>query len=137
MSNANLIIAKGRLHRGENTRIFTYCSHTGLSTVGYLLLHRTDFQFIADFKVLEFSRFYDQSLLYFTFHINHSTTRLTHRETISNSPPIKFWGVLLAWFTVGQGPIVLAVGAGGGCLEIFTLIYHLFSFSLSLGDDPI
>ena len=31
------------------------------------------------------------------------------------------------WITVGQGPTALAVGAGGGCLEIFTLIY-LFSF---------
>ena len=39
--------------------------------------------------------------------------------------------------TVGQGPIALAVGAGGGGLDIFTLIYHLFSFSLSLGDGPI
>ena len=26
------------------------------------------------------------------------------------------------WKTVGQGPIVLAVGAGGGCLDIFTLV---------------
>ena len=25
--------------------------------------------------------------------------------------------------SVGQGPTVLAVGAGGGCLDIFTLIY--------------
>ena len=24
---------------------------------------------------------------------------------------------------VGQGPIALAIGAGGGCLDIFTLIY--------------
>ena len=33
---------------------------------------------------------------------------------------------------------VLAVGAGGGCLDIFSLVY-LFSFSssLSLGDGPI
>ena len=30
---------------------------------------------------------------------------------------------------VGQGPIALAVGAGGGCLDIFTFIYP---FSLSL-----
>ena len=37
--------------------------------------------------------------------------------------------------TVGQGPIALAVGAGG--LDIFTLIYPFFSFSLSLGDGPI
>ena len=36
-------------------------------------------------------------------------------------------GVLLIWIIVGQGPIVLAVGAGGGCLDIFSLIYH-FSF---------
>ena len=27
------------------------------------------------------------------------------------------------WITVGQGPIVLAVGAGGGCLDIFSLSY--------------
>ena len=34
--------------------------------------------------------------------------------------------------TVGQGPIALAVGAGGGCLDIFTLIYHFSSLSPSL-----
>ena len=40
--------------------------------------------------------------------------------------------------TVGQGPIALAVGAGWGGLEIFTLIYPFFSsFSLSWGDGPI
>ena len=39
--------------------------------------------------------------------------------------------------TVGQGPIALAVGAGGGGLVIFTLIYPFSSFSLSLGDGPI
>ena len=38
--------------------------------------------------------------------------------------------------TVGQGPTALAVGAGGGCLDVFTLIYPFFH-SLSLGDDPI
>ena len=42
------------------------------------------------------------------------------------------------WITVGQGPTALVVGAGGGCLDFFTLIYpFLFSFSLSLGDGPI
>ena len=39
--------------------------------------------------------------------------------------------------TVGQGPIALAVGAGGGGLDIFTLSYPFSSFSLSLGDGPI
>ena len=32
-------------------------------------------------------------------------------------------GVLLIWIIVGQGPIALAVGAGGGCLDIFSLSY--------------
>ena len=32
---------------------------------------------------------------------------------------------------VGQGPSVLAVGAGGGCMDIFSLVYH-FSFFLPL-----
>ena len=41
------------------------------------------------------------------------------------------------WITVGQGPTALAVGAGGGCLDIFTLIYPFSPFSLSLGDGPI
>ena len=36
-------------------------------------------------------------------------------------------GVLLIWIIVGQGPTVLAVGAGGGCLDIFSLA-HQFSF---------
>ena len=31
------------------------------------------------------------------------------------------------WIIVGQGPTTLAVGAVGGCLDIFSLVYH-FSF---------
>ena len=30
--------------------------------------------------------------------------------------------------TIGQGPTVLVVGAGGGCLDIFTLIYPSLLF---------
>ena len=37
------------------------------------------------------------------------------------------------WMIVGQGPIGLAVGAGGGCLNIFTLLYH-FSFPSPLSE---
>ena len=36
------------------------------------------------------------------------------------------------WITVGQGPTALAVGAGGGCLVIFTLIYPFSPLSPSL-----
>ena len=45
---------------------------------------------------------------------------------------LQCWGVLLIWIIVGQGPIVLAVGAGGGCLDIFSLIYHFSFLSPSL-----
>ena len=41
-------------------------------------------------------------------------------------------GVLLIWITVEQGPTALAVGAGGGCLDIFTLVYHFSFLSPSL-----
>ena len=36
-------------------------------------------------------------------------------------------GVLLIWIIVGQGPIMLAVGAGGGLFGHFSLTY-IFSF---------
>ena len=41
-------------------------------------------------------------------------------------------GVLLIWIIVGQGPITLAIGAGGGCLDIFSLNYHFSFLSPSL-----
>ena len=44
----------------------------------------------------------------------------------------QYWGVLLIWIIEEQGPIVLSVGAGGGCLDIFSLIYHLSFLSPSL-----
>ena len=36
------------------------------------------------------------------------------------------------WITVGQGPTALAVGVGGGCLDIFSLIFPFFPLSPSL-----
>ena len=36
------------------------------------------------------------------------------------------------WITVGQGPTALAVGAVGGCLDIFTLVYPFSPLSPSL-----
>ena len=36
------------------------------------------------------------------------------------------------WMTIGQGSIVLAVGAGGVCLDIFTLVYPFSPLSASL-----
>ena len=48
------------------------------------------------------------------------------------------WGVLLTWIIVGQGPTVLAVGAGGGLFgHFFSRLSALSPFSLSLRDGPI
>ena len=42
------------------------------------------------------------------------------------------------WIKVGQGPIALAVGAGGGLFgHFFSHLSFLSSVSLSLGDGPI
>ena len=40
-------------------------------------------------------------------------------------------GRFTIWITVGQGPTALAVGAGGGCLDIFILIYPFSPLSPS------
>ena len=40
------------------------------------------------------------------------------------------------WITVGLGPTVLAVSVGGGCLDIFTLIYPFSPLSPSLWRWP-
>ena len=41
------------------------------------------------------------------------------------------------WITVGQGPTPLVVGAGGGCLDIFTLICPFSSLSPSLWETAL
>ena len=38
---------------------------------------------------------------------------------------------------VGQGPIVLAVGAGGGCLDICSLAYRFSFLSPSLWETAV
>ena len=43
---------------------------------------------------------------------------------------------LLIWMIVGQGPIALAEGAGGGCLDIFTLLYLSTSLYASGLETP-
>ena len=41
------------------------------------------------------------------------------------------------WIKVGQGPVALAVGAGGGCYDISAFLYVFSSPSDCLGDGPI
>ena len=82
------------------------------------------------------------------FHLKVSTTYRFNIEILSKlgggRVERRCWvnfqcrGVLLLWMIVGQGPIALAIGAGGGLFgHFFSHLSFLFSFSLSLGDDPI
>ena len=41
-------------------------------------------------------------------------------------------GILLIWIIVGQGATALVVGADGGGLDVFSLIYHSFFLSAFL-----
>ena len=45
---------------------------------------------------------------------------------------LQYRGVLLVWIIVGQETTALAVDAGGGCLDIFSLVYHFSFLSPSL-----
>ena len=54
---------------------------------------------------------------------------------VLGKPPVP--GRPTIWMIVGQGPTVLVVSAGGGCLIIFTLIYLFSSLSPSLWETAI
>ena len=68
--------------------------------------------------------------------MTYSLTRWSGGEKVLGKLPVP--GRPINWLTVGQGPIVLSLGAGGGCLDIFfSHLSLLFSISLSLGNGPI
>ena len=98
----NLLIANGRLGLDKDVDEFAFYGEKGCSVVDYLLLPLTDSETISNFKIYDVTEFSD--------HVGR--------------PAI--------WITVGQGPTALAVGAGGGCLDIFTLIYPFSPLSPSL-----
>ena len=70
--------------------------------------------------------------------ITRSTSRSTHIRVGGGRVVRWCWvhfqcrGDLLIWIRVGQGLTALAVGAGGGCLDIFSLHYHFSFLSPSL-----
>ena len=63
-------------------------------------------------------------LLTTAYVLNHRWSFLMYSSSLPGRPTI--------WITVGQGPTALAIGAGGGCLDIFTLFYPFFPLSPSL-----
>ena len=61
-------------------------------------------------------------------YISNSSFALSGGAMVLGKLPVP--GRPTIWITVGQGPTALAVGAGGGCLDIFTLIYPFFLLPL-------
>ena len=51
-------------------------------------------------------------------------TEVVGGDMVLGKPPVPGRPTIL--ISVGQGPTALAVGAGWGCLDIFTLIYPFF-----------
>ena len=47
------------------------------------------------------------------------------------------WDGPTIWMTVGQGPTLLAVGAGRGCLDVFTLILSQRAVKPKTTNQPI
>ena len=90
---------------------------------------------------------YSQILFYFLFHTITLKGRcnIAPQQSLSSLSCFRGWsggamvmgklpvpGRPTILIIVGQGPIALAVGAGGGGLDIFTLLYLFFPLSPSL-----
>ena len=75
----------------------------------------------------EFTRAYDQT---YSGEIFQISTGWSGGAMVLGKLPVP--GRPTIWITVGQGPTALAVGAGGGCSDIFILMYPFSPLSLSL-----
>ena len=69
----------------------------------------------------------------------YRTLRFPIRQLTSNNriSMILVPGRPTIWIIVGQGPTALAVGAGGGCLDIFSVVYHFSFLTPSLWETEI
>ena len=69
------------------------------------------------------------------FHRERERERIAEVQSLGGGRVVR--SVLLIWIIVGQGSIAIAVGARGGCLDIFFSRSSFLLFSHSLGDGPI
>ena len=77
-----------------------------------------------------FHQFYKEEQLEILFASLEAVALLNGGAMVLGKLPVP--GHPTVWISVGQGPTALTVGAGGGCLDIFTLIYPFFPLSPSL-----
>ena len=100
------------------------CLRSGLSWFDWWVSFGPDFQcwYFCESSCLFYLSFN------FDFYVSNGGGRVVRRYWVN----FQCRGVLLIWITVGQGPTALAVGAGGGCLDIFNLVYRFSFLSPSL-----
>ena len=80
-----LLIANGRLYNDQNHGKFTFCSHTGQSTVDYLLLNLSDFDTISYFDILESNEYSDHAPISFHFHLKCCNTEINAKDRTENN----------------------------------------------------
>ena len=91
--------------------------------------------------IFSFAYYNFLSLLYGPIQTNILSQRARKLKILGGVRVVRWCWVVPArptiLITVGQGPVALAVRAGGSGLDIFTPIYPFSFFSLSLGDGPM
>ena len=71
-----LIIVNGRLGNDANDGNFTFCSHTGQSTVDYVLTNYCDFDTFSHFEVLDNNEFSDHAPILFKLKTKHYNNKI-------------------------------------------------------------
>lgn len=88
-----LLIANGRLYNDQNHGKLTFCSHTGQSTVDYLLLNLSDFDTISYFDILESNEYSDHAPISFHFHLKYCYTEINAKDRTENNINKKKYGI--------------------------------------------
>ena len=80
-----LLLANGRLGNDENKGQFTFCSHTGQSTVDYLMTNFCDFTTISCFEIQAFNEYSDHAPILFKMHTKPCTNPHQQHEQQSKN----------------------------------------------------
>ena len=120
--NANLKMKKALNANSHYSLFLTACIFVFTTPIALM-------QLLLNYKRIVVAMFGKLSVLFDDYIVQNSGGGRVVRWSWEN---FQCRGVLLVWIRVGQGPIALAVGAGGGGLDIFTLIYPFSPLSPSL-----
>ena len=81
-----LLLVNGRLSNDARKGQFTFCSHTGQSTVDYLMTNLCDFTTLTYFEVQDFNEYSDHAPILFKLHTKQCDN--THMQQETHAPNI-------------------------------------------------